>query len=184
MSAPIADAVLCDKSNSGHAARDNVTARMRFHLLRWRIDRCPIAPTPIYPDSVAHHMPTHAQDIFRAAFNHAYAAHAGYPRQEEAAFRIAWGSGQALLRQGRRRVGGAGNIVITRIRHQRLGVGDDLGEARRGGKRGDLRWIEPRRLAKLLVEHRFAVDPARREGKNIAKCRAMRPSGSCAIASR
>ncbi len=42
------------------------------------------------PDSVAHHLPPHAQDIFRAAFNHAYAAHAGDPRQEEAAFRIAW----------------------------------------------------------------------------------------------
>jgi cation transport regulator len=31
-----------------------------------------------------------AQTIFREAFNHAYAAHARDPRQEEAAFRIAW----------------------------------------------------------------------------------------------
>jgi cation transport regulator len=42
------------------------------------------------PESVARHLPLHAQDIFRAAFNHAYAAHAGDPRQEEAASRIAW----------------------------------------------------------------------------------------------
>jgi cation transport regulator len=32
----------------------------------------------------------HAQDIYRAAFNHAFAAHEGDPRQEEAAHRIAW----------------------------------------------------------------------------------------------
>ncbi len=35
-------------------------------------------------------LPDHAQDIFREAFNHAYAAHAGEGRQEEAAHRIAW----------------------------------------------------------------------------------------------
>ena len=35
-------------------------------------------------------LPEHAQDIFREAFNHAYAAHANDPRREEAAFRIAW----------------------------------------------------------------------------------------------
>ena len=42
------------------------------------------------PPGVRHHLPEHAQDIFRAAFNHAFAAHADDPRQEEAAFRIAW----------------------------------------------------------------------------------------------
>jgi cation transport regulator len=31
-----------------------------------------------------------AQDIYREAFNHAYDAHAGDVRQEEAAHRIAW----------------------------------------------------------------------------------------------
>jgi cation transport regulator len=36
------------------------------------------------------HLPEHAQDIYREAFNHAYAAHAGESRQEEAAHRIAW----------------------------------------------------------------------------------------------
>lgn len=42
------------------------------------------------PASVRNHLPPHAQDIFRAAFNHAYAAHADDPRREEVAHRIAW----------------------------------------------------------------------------------------------
>jgi cation transport regulator len=42
------------------------------------------------PPSVRSHLPEHAQDIFREAFNHAHASHANDPRQEEAAFRIAW----------------------------------------------------------------------------------------------
>jgi cation transport regulator len=42
------------------------------------------------PESLQRLLPTHAQDIFRAAFNHAYAAHADDPRREEAARRIAW----------------------------------------------------------------------------------------------
>lgn len=42
------------------------------------------------PVSIRLHLPPHAQDIYREAFNHAHAAHAGDPRQEEAAHRIAW----------------------------------------------------------------------------------------------
>jgi cation transport regulator len=42
------------------------------------------------PSSVRSHLPGRAQDIFREAVNHAHAAHAHDPRQEEAAFRIAW----------------------------------------------------------------------------------------------
>ncbi len=42
------------------------------------------------PPSVRSHLPEHAQDIFREAFNQAFAAHESDPRQEEAAFRIAW----------------------------------------------------------------------------------------------
>jgi cation transport regulator len=42
------------------------------------------------PPSVRSHLPEYAQDIFREAFNHAHGAHAHDPRQEEAAFRIAW----------------------------------------------------------------------------------------------
>lgn len=42
------------------------------------------------PAPIRHSLPAHAQDIYRQAFNHAFAAHAGDPRQEEAAHRIAW----------------------------------------------------------------------------------------------
>jgi len=35
-------------------------------------------------------LPEHAQDIFREAFNHAFAAHAGEARREDVAHRIAW----------------------------------------------------------------------------------------------
>jgi cation transport regulator len=42
------------------------------------------------PPSVRSHLPEHAQDIYREAFNHAFAAHMDDPRQEEAAHRIAW----------------------------------------------------------------------------------------------
>ena len=42
------------------------------------------------PPSVAQHLPPHAQDIYREAFNHAFAAHADEARREEAAHRIAW----------------------------------------------------------------------------------------------
>lgn len=44
------------------------------------------------PPSVRRHLPPHAQDIYREAFNHAFAAHVDDPRQEEAAHRIAWGA--------------------------------------------------------------------------------------------
>ena len=42
------------------------------------------------PSSVRSHLPPHAQDIYREAFNHAFASHAGEVRQEEIAHRTAW----------------------------------------------------------------------------------------------
>jgi cation transport regulator len=42
------------------------------------------------PPPVQNHLPEHAQDIYREAFNHAYASHAGDPRQEEIAHRTGW----------------------------------------------------------------------------------------------
>ncbi len=42
------------------------------------------------PENLQRLLPLHAQDIFRAAFNHAFAAHEGDPQQEETAHRIAW----------------------------------------------------------------------------------------------
>jgi cation transport regulator len=47
----------------------------------------PYASNDDLPPSVADHLPDHAQDIFREAFNHAWAAHGG---DEATAFRIAW----------------------------------------------------------------------------------------------
>jgi cation transport regulator len=42
------------------------------------------------PASVRGHLPEHAQDIFREAFNHAWQQYADDPRREEIAFRVAW----------------------------------------------------------------------------------------------
>lgn len=41
------------------------------------------------PDSVRH-LPSHAQDIYREAFNHAYAANAGEADRERRSHMIAW----------------------------------------------------------------------------------------------
>lgn len=42
------------------------------------------------PASVRSHLPEHAQDIYREAFNHAYRAHAGEFDREQRAHMIAW----------------------------------------------------------------------------------------------
>jgi cation transport regulator len=42
------------------------------------------------PASVRHHLPAHAQDIYREAFNHAYSSHEGEAGQEARSHRIAW----------------------------------------------------------------------------------------------
>jgi cation transport regulator len=42
------------------------------------------------PPSVRNHLPDHSQDIYREAFNHAFAAHAGEPDRERRAHMIAW----------------------------------------------------------------------------------------------
>jgi cation transport regulator len=58
------------------------------------------------PPSVRSHLPERAQTIFREAFNHAYAAHTRDPRQEEAAFRIAWAAVKRAYEKVGGRVGG------------------------------------------------------------------------------
>ena len=52
----------------------------------------PYAANSDLPPAVRDHLPGHAQDIFRAAFNNAWARHAdrGQAEQEEIAHRIAW----------------------------------------------------------------------------------------------
>jgi len=56
----------------------------------------PYAENRDLPASVKNHLPTHAQSIYREAFNNAFAAHVGDPRQEEAAHRIAWAAVKRL----------------------------------------------------------------------------------------
>lgn len=50
----------------------------------------PYASNDDLPTSLRRSLPRHAQDIYREAFNHAFASHDGDPRQEEASHRIAW----------------------------------------------------------------------------------------------
>ena len=47
----------------------------------------PYASNEVLPLSVRDHLPPHAQDIFREAFNHAWGQ---YAPDEGAAFRVAW----------------------------------------------------------------------------------------------
>lgn len=42
------------------------------------------------PPGVRDHLPPRAQDIFRAAFNHAWSSHADDPDREAIVHRIAW----------------------------------------------------------------------------------------------
>jgi len=53
------------------------------------------------PDSVRRHLPPHAQDIYRAAFNNAWASYGATEpvRREEIAHRVAWA---AVKRQYRK----------------------------------------------------------------------------------
>jgi cation transport regulator len=56
------------------------------------------------PAPLRSHLPPHAQDIYREAFNHAFGAHTSDPEQEQRAHRIAWAAVKALLREGRRQL--------------------------------------------------------------------------------
>ena len=42
------------------------------------------------PAGVRHHLPHHALNIYREAFNHSFISHVGDLRQEEFAHRTAW----------------------------------------------------------------------------------------------
>lgn len=67
----------------------------------------PYATNAALPASVREHLPEHAQDIYRAAFNNAFAEHAGDLRQEEAAHRIAWAAVKRMYVK-------AGNVWMRR----------------------------------------------------------------------
>jgi cation transport regulator len=57
----------------------------------------PYASNDELPFAVAKHLPQHAQDIFREAFNHAWDEYGG---DEDRAFRVAW---SAVKRKYRKR---------------------------------------------------------------------------------
>jgi cation transport regulator len=50
----------------------------------------PYASNDQLPSSVRSHLPPHAQDIYREAFNHAWTSYAHSGRQEQIAHRVAW----------------------------------------------------------------------------------------------
>ncbi|MDA8249009.1 MAG: ChaB family protein [Rhodospirillales bacterium] len=50
----------------------------------------PYARNEDLPPSVRDHLPPHAQDIYREAFNHAWQSYAGAARGEEIPHRVAW----------------------------------------------------------------------------------------------
>jgi len=53
------------------------------------------------PASVRNHLPGHAQDIYRAAFNRTFAAHAGEADCERRAHMIAWAAvKRSYVKQG------------------------------------------------------------------------------------
>lgn len=50
----------------------------------------PYALNTDLPARIRHALPGHAQDIYRAAFNNAFASYARSARREEIAHRVAW----------------------------------------------------------------------------------------------
>jgi cation transport regulator len=63
----------------------------------------PCATIEDLPDSVRNHLPVHAQEIYRAAFNSAWESYAdrGEAEHEEIAHRVAW----AAVKQRYRKAG-------------------------------------------------------------------------------
>ena len=52
----------------------------------------PYASTDDLPESVRGHLPSHAREIYLAAFNNAWRQHARDPDHEAVVHRIAWGA--------------------------------------------------------------------------------------------
>jgi len=67
----------------------------------------PYATNSKLPSSVREHLPTHAQGIFREAFNHAFEQHGG---DEATVFRIAWAA-------VKRRYENVGSKWVSKARH-------------------------------------------------------------------
>jgi len=75
----------------------------------------PYATTAELPPA-ARHLPPHAQEIFRSAFNNAWATYAdrGPHDQEEIAFRVAWAAVKKTVPQARRDLVAQGRRGIAR----------------------------------------------------------------------
>jgi cation transport regulator len=64
--------------------------KCKVEIVQGQAGSMPYSNNDALPAAIQRRLPAHAQDIYREAFNHAFAAHMGDPRQEEAAHRIAW----------------------------------------------------------------------------------------------
>lgn len=65
------------------------------------------------PLRVREHLPEHAQDIYREAFNHAWRQYENDPRQEEIAHRVAWAAvKKRYIKAGREWIP---NLFTTRL---------------------------------------------------------------------
>jgi cation transport regulator len=60
----------------------------------------PYAANAALPPSVRTHLPPQAQNLYREAFNEAWASHAGDPRREEIAHRTAWAAVKRQFHKG------------------------------------------------------------------------------------
>jgi cation transport regulator len=56
----------------------------------------PYATNDELPPSVRSHLPDHAQDIYKEAFNHVWEEYSTDPRQEEIAHRVAWAAAKKV----------------------------------------------------------------------------------------
>ena len=59
----------------------------------------PYATNDDLPPAIRHHLPDHAQDIFRAAFNAAWNGYGETDRREEIAHRVAWAAVKRCYRK-------------------------------------------------------------------------------------
>jgi cation transport regulator len=78
-------------------------------LTAWERIGVPYASNDDLPHSVRAHLPAHAQDIFRSAFNHAWETYGSREpwRREEIAHRVAWAAVKKRYRK-------AGDVWIER----------------------------------------------------------------------
>jgi cation transport regulator len=85
--------------------------------MKWRGSQVenvmPYATNAELPAAIQRNLPSHAQGIFRAAFNNAYHAHEENPRREEAAHPIVWA---AVKRSYVKR----GNAWVSRAEEYRM----------------------------------------------------------------